>query len=281
MTITVTQENPLFETVPHPVTNQVIKPVMQGSFLEEMALTTTIHNLLFKVTRDGAVFWVGAAVPFGTTDFTKIQVFFHPTVVQGRPPNQVVHARDADYPAFTGGWSGSLQRYVAMEGGQLAGARQVAMLVPFTTMAALGGGAANMFTTDPVATLSFITAEIQATFDPLRLLPPPQLRAVGVASFSSGIKATRMFINAMRPSGLVREVIDFDSPFIIGEPAELTLSPGAMSSCYTQTPRSNPPPGYRFLPASNFAHLTSFNHNPHACIGFMMYHTAMLTSVIT
>jgi hypothetical protein len=30
--------------------------------------------------KDGAVFWVGAAVPFGTTDFTKIQVFFHPTV---------------------------------------------------------------------------------------------------------------------------------------------------------------------------------------------------------
>src|SRR6185369_3546011 len=104
------------------------------------------------------------AVPLGTTDFTRIQVFFHPTVVQGFPPNQVVHARDVDYPAFSGGWSGSLQRYVALEGGQLAAARQVAMLVPFTTMAALGGGRANMFTTDPVATLSYITAEIQATF---------------------------------------------------------------------------------------------------------------------
>jgi hypothetical protein len=170
-------------------------------------------------------------------------VFFHPTVVQGFPPNQVVHARDADYPTFTGGWSGSLQRYVAMEGGQLAGARRVAMLVPFTTMAALGGGAANMFTTDPVATLSFITAEVQATFDPLHLLQPPPLTAVGVASFSSGIGAMKMFINAMAPSGLVREVIDFDSPFIIGNLAELSscrraASPTSRASTTIRTPAS-------------------------------------------
>jgi hypothetical protein len=99
MNITVTQFNPLSLTVPHPVDNEVIKPVMQGNFLEEMPLPTTIHELLFKVTKNGAVFWVGAAVPLGTTDFTKIQVFFHPTVVQGND----VHARDVDYPNFTGG----------------------------------------------------------------------------------------------------------------------------------------------------------------------------------
>jgi len=281
MTITVTQVNPFTETVPHAVTNAVIKPVMQGNFLEEIPLTTTIHNLLFKVTKGPAVFWVGAAVPFGTTDFTKVQVFFHPTVVQGFPPNQTVHARDADYPTFTGGWSSSLQRYVALEGGQIAGARLVAMLVPFTTMAALGGGAANMFTTDPVATLSFITAEIQKTFDPLGLLPPPTLNAVGVASFSSGIGAMKMFINAMAPSGLIREVIDFDSPFIIGNPAALTLSAGAVSSCYSQVPHPSSPAGYKFIPAASFNNLTSFNHDPHSCIGWMMYHTAMLSSVIT
>jgi hypothetical protein len=36
MTITVTQVNPFTETVPHAVTNAVIKPTMQGNFLEEM-----------------------------------------------------------------------------------------------------------------------------------------------------------------------------------------------------------------------------------------------------
>jgi hypothetical protein len=243
--------------------------------LEEMPLTTTIHELLLKVTKDSSVFWVGVAVPFGTTDFTKIQVFFHPTVVQAG----TVHARDADYSAFTGGWSGSLQRYIALQGGQLAASRRLPMLVPFTTMAALSGGAHNMFTVDPVATLSHITAAIQAAFIPIGL-PPPQLTAVGVASFSSGISAMRMFINAMKPSGLVREVIDFDSPFIIGEPAALTLSPGAVSICYTQVRHPNPPPGYKFIPPSSFANLRSYNRVPHSCIGWMMYHTAMITSVI-
>lgn len=251
---------------------------MQGNFLEEMPLTTKIHELLFKVTKDASVFWVGAAVPFGTTDLTKIQVFFHPTVVQAG----VVHASDTDYPEFTGGWKSSLQRYIALEGGQLAASRRLPMLVPFTTMAALGGGAHNMFTVDPVATLSHITAAIQAHFLPIvgGLIPAPELTAVGVTSFSSGIHAMRMFINAMKPSGLVKEVIDFDSPFIGGQPAELTLSPGAVSSCYTQKHRANPPSGYKFMPPESFAHLTSFNHDPHACIGFMMYHTAMITSVI-
>ena len=275
MNISVTQFNPISLTLPHAVTNPVIKPVIQGEFLEEMPLTTTIHEFLFKVVKDGAVFWVGAAVPLGTIDFTRIQVFFHPTVVQGND----VHARDVDYPEFTGGWSGSLQRYIKMEGEQLAASRLLPMLVPFTTMAALGGGTHNMFTVDPVATLSHITAAIQATFAPL--LPPPNLTAVGVTSFSSGIHAMRMFISAMQPSGLVREVIDFDSPFIRGQPAALTLSSEAVSSCYTQVSRANPPQGYRFIPPSSFANLTSFNHDPHACIGWMMYYTAMITSVIT
>jgi hypothetical protein len=155
------------------------------------------------------------------------------------------------------------------------------MLVPFTTMAALASGSPNnMFTVDPVATLSNITAAIQATFVPVPFLPPPDLTAVGVTSFSSGIHAMREFIKAMKPSGLVREVIDFDSPFIIGQPAELTLSPGAVSSCYTQKFRANPPQGYRFMPPSSFANLTRPGRDIHACIGFMMYFTAMLTSVI-
>ena len=72
MNITVTQINPLSLTLPHAITNPVIKPVAEGNFLQEMPLTTTIHELLFKVTKDATVFWVGAAVPFGTTDFTRV-----------------------------------------------------------------------------------------------------------------------------------------------------------------------------------------------------------------
>ncbi|WP_327706889.1 hypothetical protein OG530_39535 [Streptomyces decoyicus] len=285
MNITVTQTNPFTLTIPHAVTNPVIKPVMQGEFLEEMQLTATIHEFLFKVTKNSHVFWVGVAVPFGTTDFSRIQVFFHPTVVQGPPPQPpIVHASDADYPTFAGGWPGSLQRYVALQGSQLASVRRVPLLVPFTTMAALGADREqNMFAIDPVATLSNITAATQAAFVPI--LPPPNLTDVGVTSFSSGIKAMRKFIAAMKPSGLIREVVDFDSPFILTEPAEVTPSPGAVSSCYTQRFRQSPPAGYRFMPANSFSHVPSFpkpdaSEHAHACIGFMMYHTAMLTSSV-
>ncbi|MFG2490571.1 hypothetical protein ACGFSD_05825 [Streptomyces caniferus] len=286
MNITVTQTNPLSLTFPHVVNNPVIKPVMEGDFLEEVQLTATIHEFLFKVTKDNRVFWVGVAVPFGTTEFSRIQVFFHPTVVQGPPPDPpVVHAKDTDYPTFTGGWAGSLQRYIALQGSQLAPVRRVPLLVPFTTMAALGADRAqNMFAIDPVATLSNITKAIQDSFVPF--LPPPNLTDVGVTSFSSGIKAMRKFIDAMKPSGLIREVIDFDSPFILTEPAELTPSPGAVSSCYTQRFRQNPPAGYRFLPTNSFSQVPSFpkpnaGEHAHACIGFMMYHTAMITSSVT
>ncbi|MGW9429405.1 hypothetical protein ACWHA1_15810 [Streptomyces decoyicus] len=286
MNITVTQTNPLSLTIPHVVNNPVIKPVIQGDFLEEIQLTATIHEFLFKVTKDNHMFWVGVAVPFGTTDFSRIQVFFHPTVVQGPPPDPpVVHAKDADYPTFTGGWSGSLQRYIALQGSQLASVRRVPLLVPFTTMAALGADRAqNMFAIDPVATLSNITKAIQDSFVPF--LPPPNLTDVGVTSFSSGIKAMRKFIDAMKPSGLIREVIDFDSPFNLTEPAELTPSSGAVSSCYTQRFRQSPPAGYRFLPTNSFSQVPSFpnpnaGEHAHACIGFMMYHTAVITSSIT
>ncbi|MEV6398309.1 hypothetical protein AB0M39_26630 [Streptomyces sp. NPDC051907] len=278
MTTTVTQENPVSLTLPHAVSHPVVKPAVvsgaHGDRLEEMPLTTTIHEFLFKVVKNGVVFWVGVAVPLGTTDFTRIQVFFHPTVVQ----IPVVHARDEDYPTFAGGWSSTLKRYIALQGGQLAASRRLPLLVPFTTMAALGGGAQNMFTTDPVGTLRAVTAAVQNAFVPF-VLPPPELRAVGVTSFSSGISAMRMFIAAMKSSGLVREVIDLDSPFIVGEPADLTPSPGAVSSCYTQVPRAHPPPGYAFMPASMFAGLSS-HRDVHARIGHMMYHTAMITSVV-
>ena len=278
MTISISQTNPLPLSLPHPETRPVIKPAVQGTFLEETSVTGMMHELLLRLTKDGEVFWVGAAVPFGTTDFTRLQVFFHPTVVQDRN----VIAREEDYPTFTGDWSRTMQRYTALEGAQLAAVRQVPMIVPFTPMAALRGGARNMFSVDPVATLSHIANAMQSAVIPLPIpVPPPVLSAVGVASFSSGISAMRLFVQALQPSGLLREIIDFDSPFIIGEPAALTVSPGAVSSCYTQVPLNNPPPGYRFLPAASFGRIPSYNRIPHSCIGWMMYYSAMITSVVT
>lgn len=280
MNITVSQTNSLDRVLPHPVTNPVIKPVVEGNFLEETPVTGAMHELLLRVQKDQDVFWVGAAIPLGTVDFSKLQVFFHPTVRQGYPPNVIVHAREEDYALFAGGWSGSLQRYVPMQGGQLAAAgRLVPLIVPFTTMGALSGGRLSVFGIDPVATLHYIVAAIQSSVNPLPL-PSPQLQGIGVSSFSSGIGAMKMFVAAMNSSGLLREIIDFDSAFIIGNPAELVAEPGVVSSCYTQHFRPSAPLGYRYLASQSFQHIASFGGVPHTCIGSMMYYTAMLTSVL-
>ena len=273
--IIVSQTNGPELTNPHEVTNQVINPLKQGDFLTEMPLNTIIQEFLFKVEKGASIFWIGAAVPLGTVDFTRVQIFFHPTVVQAG----TVHAADADYPAFGGGWSRSIQRYVAMEGGQLAGARLLPLLVPFTTMGALSDPAKNMFSVEPIEALNAVLTAIQAE---VSLFPMGDvgLERVGVSSFSSGIGAMRKFIDAMKPTGTVQEVTDFDSPFIIAEPKVLTSSSGAVSRCYTQFPLPNPPIGWVYLAPNSFSQLSSFNRNPHSCIGWMMYFTAMLSSSI-
>ncbi|MEV5054344.1 hypothetical protein [Arthrobacter sp. LAR12-1-1.1] len=255
--------------------NPVINPLMQGDFLTEMPLKTAIQEFLFRLEKDGSIFWVGVALPLGTTDFTRVQVFFHPTVVQAG----TVHAADADYPAFGGGWSRSIQRYVAMEGGQLAGARLLPLLVPFTTMGALNDPAKNMFSIEPLETLNAVLTAVQAEVSPFPL-GDVELSKIGVSSFSSGIGATRKFIETMKPTGTVQEVTDFDSPFIIAEPKHLTLSPGAVSRCYTQVALPHPPVGWIHLAPNSFSHLSSFKSDPHACIGWMLYFAGMLSSVI-
>ena len=151
----------------------VISPVQFGSKLAETVVSPRIHDLLFEMKKDSTTFWVGASVPEGTVDFTKVQVFFHPTVTNGG----IVHAEDADYAAFKGGWSASIQRYVAMEGAQLAAARMVTMIVPFTTM-----GGPNMFQTRPIDTLNEIMGAIQGAVQG-RPTAAASVTQVGVTSF--------------------------------------------------------------------------------------------------
>jgi hypothetical protein len=272
-------------TTPHSVTWPVCNPVSEGGKYNEIPLSTNIHELLFRVEKDSTVFWVGAAVPFGTVDFTKAQIFFHPTVVQAG----VVRAADVDYPEFKNGWPNVMQRYTEMEGCQVAGARLTTLLVPFTTMGALSSISKNMFSNDPVGTLNAVMAAVKdavAPFNP----GSTDLASIGVTSFSSGITAMRLFIKSLSPTGIVREVTDLDSPYIVSEPKTLTASPGAVSRCYTQHNLISPPLGWLTLPAPGFASVPSYPAPPaspdplgahaHACIGFMMYYSAILTSVI-
>jgi hypothetical protein len=281
MSITIRQVIPPNLTDPKVVTNPVTPLLLSGGRLSETPLTTTIREFLFEVTKDGSVFWVGAAVPLGTTDFTRTQIYFHPTVVQ----DGNIIAADSDYRDFRGGWSGQMQRYVALEGGQLAGARLITLLVPFTTMGALVNPALNMFSVNPVETLNAIMAEIQNRCIPVT--GTPNLTQVGVSSFSSGIKALTLFVNTMSSFGLIKEIIDFDGPFNPSHPQRLILSPGAISKCYTQVNLASPEVGWVHLSTASFAGISSYPDpasrpafHAHACIGFMTYWAAMLTSVI-
>jgi hypothetical protein len=274
-TISLTQTNPPSWVAAQERITPVISPLALGSKLNEIVVKPKLHNLLFRLQKNADTFWVGAAVPEGTTDFSQVQVFFHPTVVNGKS----VHAKDSDYAAFQGGWSESLQRYVGMEGAQVAAARRVPMIVPFTTMTALATGP-NMFATRPVETLNEIMNAIRAEIIP-GSGPAPPLRSIGVASFSSGITARGKFITALASSGLIKELIDLDSPHIIGSSKNLVHVPGAVSRCFTQFVKPMPELGWFQFETTRFSEIHTFrDKGPHAQIGWMMYFMAMLSSPI-
>ncbi len=270
------QTNPERLTGVHDVRQMVISPLSIGGLFQEIAQTGSIREFLFEMRKDGEVYWIGAAVPQGTTDFSKVQVFFHPTVVQAG----VVHAAEGDYPAFGGGWSGKLQRYVSMQGGQLAGARATPLIVPFMTMAATSGRApAYMFATRSSETLNAIMTAVRDAAMP-GADGSVQVSRIGVSSFSSGVGAMRLFIRAFG-GGLIAETTDFDSPFIITEPKIITRSPGAAGRVFSQVAPPHPQFGWLTMPASSFRNISTFRlQGPHAQIGWMSFFMASLTSVI-
>jgi hypothetical protein len=193
----------------------------------------------------------------------------------------VHHAKEADYPTFRGGWSGSLQRYVAMQGGQLAGARQTTLIVPFMTMSAFSGHApAYMFATRHNETLNAIMTAVRDAVAPGGG-PFVQVSQIGVSSFSSGIGAMRLFIRTFGRDGLIKETTDFDGPHIAREAKIITRSPGAVGRVFTQVAPPHPQLGWVWLPAESFRDIVTFREKgPHAQIEWMMYFTASLGSVI-
>jgi hypothetical protein len=250
-------------------------PSLNSFMLREAPLEETIRELLFQIRKDGQTYWVGAAVPEGTTDFTRAQVFFHPTVINGG----VVHAADADYPTFSGGWSRSLQRYVNMQGVQLAHASKTTLIVPFMTMASLSGSSAYMFATRPIETLNAIMSAVSevATGKP----DPVNVLRIGASSFSSGIVALTRFIRTFGSSRLILETTDFDSAFIIGSRRTLPQSPGAIARVFSQVEPFHQTPGWTTIPPKRFKELTIFKQQgAHAQIGWQMFVLAAEASAL-
>jgi hypothetical protein len=53
-------------------------------------VTAQVTTLLFGINAPVVPNWFGVAVPVGVTDFTRVNIFFHPTPAQGG-------YKDADY----------------------------------------------------------------------------------------------------------------------------------------------------------------------------------------
>jgi len=283
--VVASQRLPTALTEAHQVFNDVVIPPITDSpkadfrFMQFSA-AASIHEFLFEVKRGPNKFWVGATAAEGTTDFSQAQVFFHPTVVQ----NGIIRADDRDYPTWTGGWEERLQKYIPRHGGQLGAKRKVPLIIPFMTMKALHLAKGrmpvdNIWHDRPVETLNTIMAALQKA-----VLKgsgsTPTLKRIGVASYSSGITAMRLFLSVMAKSGLVKEIIDFDSPYITAEPKQLTRMGGASSKCFTQKKLPVEPVGYVSMNQSHFDNITANDGYPepqrtHARIGWMMYYQAM------
>jgi hypothetical protein len=247
----------------------------------------SIRNFLIEVRKSGGKFWVGVAVPANTTDFTRAHVFFHPTVVQ----RGVIVADDKDYPSFTGGWPGdidNIQRYITIIGGQFASAGgTVPLFVPFMTMAAVQKptGSSNIFADRPLQALNAIMGLIEDEVTGKKG-SKPELKEIAASSFSSGVTAMKHFIGTMARTKVIKEVNDFDGPFITGDGTKaLVRSAGAVSRTFSQIAAPPATPGWITVKQQHFELVTTFLGNDpkkrlHQQIGNHMFHPAMLTSKV-
>jgi hypothetical protein len=200
-------------------------PTPKGSKLVVPPVTADVHELLFRMEKDGVTFWIGACVPAGTSDFTRAYIFFHPDTMTD-PDN-------ATYPAFTGAWPG-VRRYVLIQGVQLAAAaKKMVLLVPFMTRASRSNtSATNMFASRGLDTLNSLLDACQTAIG--LGSKGAKVARVGVASFSSGIEHMVRFAVKVGGTGIIKEQIDFDSAFITGAKHSSTPRVGGKNIQVTQ-----------------------------------------------
>lgn len=276
------QTNPLSKVNPHQIRLTCISPFpgfynpkTRGYYLKEESVTESIHELLFNVTKDGDSYWVGAVVPEGATDFTKVQIFFHPKPTNGG-------ALDKDYPQLTSpGWRAKYD-HMWFLGVQLAKVRKTPLIYPFMRESAFSrqGNAPSpkfIFATRPRETLSAIVSAVRKAVT--GNAGTVEVAQIGVSGFSSGVDGMKLF--AVTLGSFIVETTDFDGPFRRGEPRTVWTTPGAVGRVITQLPPNVPnTPGYLYLPAWQFKFIgkTQFAENVHKQIGYLTFFTAMAQS---
>lgn len=257
--------------VPTSVMPFLFTPVARNAALVEGSAEGTISELLFKIEKNGAIFWVGACVPQNTADFSRAYIFFHPDTISA--------SDDGAYPGFGGRWP-NVKRYVPGQGLQMAAMKAMPLIVPFMTHASRSNEArTNLFADRGTETLDDILTAIQISLG--QTAPRGSVRQVGVASYSSGVNHLFRFAEKLGASGLIREQIDFDSAFMISAHKNAPVLPGVVNWMVSQ---SSPPPGRRIgwlhLPQHAFRNVHTMRGDTHGQIGTMMFQTMMMLSVV-
>lgn len=242
-----------------------IDPV-SGNLVAFDAMTPKVpfRMLMYRITRQGRIYWVGAAVPATVEAFDEAQIFFHPS-----PGGAGIS--DSDYPTFAGRWE-TVYRYVPLLGSQLAqsGRKQV-LLVPF--LAGHMYSSLGFLADDPVARISELLGLVRGTItgDASR----PAVRAIGASSFSFGITPLATFAGKVAPSGLLTDLTDFDGLYSNSPQKHFSGAGGAVFRRYMQGGLK--PGGFRVYSApaprwTAFPPAAKTGHDVHALMPHLFLH---------
>lgn len=192
----------------HQRTKLIVDPssVPGSGKLRFQSANLRVTTMLFQLGADVVPNWFGVAVPPGIQDYTKPNIFFHPS------PGQAGY-KDADYPSKTGKWP-QLFFYMERIGYQLdaairlfsAPANQI-VVMPFLTTAASNTG---IFPPNWFGILTDILTDVRSAMGVVGT-GPVQISEVVLSSFSVGL----VYSNSFRQMGLelkpfLREVWDYD-----------------------------------------------------------------------
>lgn len=218
---------PSFDTAP------VMRPVL---------FTNDFLAKRMKVVKDQGVFWATLITSDNTNDFSKVNIFHHPSPNQHKDKQKRPDAPDSAYETFGGGW-----RALEMAYGQAMGVQHAAssvsfpLLIPLMRMSAFNSPspANHIFAAEPVETLNAIMTAAAGTAVTMG-------NELSTSSFSNGIifqAATMAFLIAR-----VTYCVDYDSSFIKGKARDIGPSAGRIIVRYSQNKTVAPCSQNYFLP---------------------------------
>jgi len=236
-----------------------------------------VTTMLFQLNAKVVPNWFGVAIPHGITDFTKVNIFFHPMPAQAKYV-------DADY--FTKGgppgheWT-RLFYYMERLGYQLDGAaRDQIIIMPFLTNAATDTG---IFPNNWFDIVTDILTEVRSALG-ADDGSPLAISQVVVSSFSVGIVYSANFRStAIQLSSYLAEVWDFDGLFSSTPGLSTSLVSTAQYTAikYDQNPASGSSSYHVPLPRwSDYVAPPSKASDVHGLIrDYMFLHAASISSV--